>query len=449
MSIIQELKKGNVSVLEKLNECDKEYTFELIGNSKEKDEILRRILPIMRNTDNWYEMELEIFEMIYLNKEYQEYTFYLLHKEYVKPENLIDKLEQILKNTSWGLDYILHNFEGILKGPNYQSYCAVIQIIDYLGDKKDIEQIFFEKIMSLLNSETREWLIIRLIYVKSRFNTKNIIKSLYKNLDEFDYKQGCLPFFLEEPELISSTLPKSLLSYTEEYPELGKMIIENFKIFFQVEEKSKMALMNHFIDSLPKEILKQYQELFRLYQCYPTFDIDNLISVVIDNQQDSFINSFIKQKEAEYLGRGTITHVFRIGNQVLKFSFTKYVMDTERDLFLIAPTETKIVYNKNGAVVLIIEIQEYLSRDYHNQPMKTEDVDNFLEELDRQGYEIRDPLCLEKKFDNFGFLNDYHDANLTGFTSAEDLPEWFKERPIVLYDIDLVYKKDYENKKFF
>lgn len=52
--------------------------------------------------------------------------------------------------------------------------------------------------------------------------------------------------------------------------------------------------------------------------------------------------------------------------------------------------------------------------------------------------------CLEKNFNNFGFLKDYHDANTTGFKSAEDLPEWFKERPIVLYDVDLVYRKNAE-----
>lgn len=45
--------------------------------------------------------------------------------------------------------------------------------------------------------------------------------------------------------------------------------------------------------------------------------------------------------------------------------------------------------------------------------------------------------------DNFGFLKDYKDATLVGVDSYEELPDWFKKRPIVLYDIDMVsYEKD-------
>jgi len=67
-----------------------------------------------------------------------------------------------------------------------------------------------------------------------------------------------------------------------------------------------------------------------------------------------------------------------------------------------------------------------------------EDLDNFFEELDKCGLEINDPHCIAREFDNFGFLDDYHEATLVGVNSHEELPEWFKKDPIVLVDRDLV-----------
>lgn len=75
--------------------------------------------------------------------------------------------------------------------------------------------------------------------------------------------------------------------------------------------------------------------------------------------------------------------------------------------------------------------------------MTEQDIENFLMEANKQGLVITDPLCLSKDNDNFGFLKSYKDATLAGVNSYDELPDWFKERPIVLYDIDLVtYKKD-------
>lgn len=73
--------------------------------------------------------------------------------------------------------------------------------------------------------------------------------------------------------------------------------------------------------------------------------------------------------------------------------------------------------------------------------MTEEDISNFMKEIDRQGLVLGDPHCLQHDFVNFCFLEDYHDANLCGASSYEDLPEWFKKRPLVLYDIDMVTRK--------
>ncbi len=45
-----------------------------------------------------------------------------------------------------------------------------------------------------------------------------------------------------------------------------------------------------------------------------------------------------------------------------------------------------------------------------------------------------EPL-VERK--NLYYLNDYHDADID---ALEELPDWFKENPVVLVDLDLMYK---------
>lgn len=39
-------------------------------------------------------------------------------------------------------------------------------------------------------------------------------------------------------------------------------------------------------------------------------------------------------------------------------------------------------------------------------------------------------------------MKDYHDAILVGITSHEELPEWFKKRPLIMYDIDMIQYKN-------
>lgn len=210
-----------------------------------------------------------------------------------------------------------------------------------------------------------------------------------------------------------------------------------------------MRLLNNFIDKIPENSLKEYREFLRLYHYQQTIDIDRKLSVLASHNQELLITSYLKDKVTSYVRSGTTTSVFRVGDEVLKLSLKKHEPDTERELFLIAPTNLQVIYDQEEKPILYIEKQPYLSRQYHGQEMTSRDVINFMEELDRQGFEVTDPHCISGSFDNFGFLNDYHEANITGFQSVEDLPNWFKERPIVLYDVDLIYRKGVEKKKTF
>lgn len=451
--ILEELKLGNIEILSTMTNEDIHYTAKLIDGSQNKNELLHTILPYFENKGYYYGIAHDLFHLIYLESEFKANTFYLLHKEYVTPEELsIEEINNILNNTSWGLEYVYHNLERILSKDDI--YRMIGNIIEKIKNKPEIYQKFLEKVLTISNEEIRDKFIVSSIRKHISFDIKNIIKTFYKNPDEFDYQQECLPFYHEPSKLIFSELPKFLLFYSKHHPDIKKMIMDNFEIFFQVESQEKMGLLDDFYtESLflyqHKDLLYHYKELLYLYQKQKALDVDQMLTILVNYHQENLITELLKNHNVKYLTSGSTTRVFQVGNKVLKFSLEKYEFDTEKDFFLIAPTETKVIYDKNQKPILIIEIQDYLDKKYCGIAMTDEDIDHFFMELDNQGYMVTDPNCLEKNFTNFGFLNDYHDANITGLESAEDLPEWFKKRPIVLYDVDLIYKKDAVHVKRF
>ena len=72
---------------------------------------------------------------------------------------------------------------------------------------------------------------------------------------------------------------------------------------------------------------------------------------------------------------------------------------------MLAPTETKVIYNSKQEPIMIIELQKYLNDNYNEDNMTTLDIKKFLDELDKQGYVVTDPNCLNKKFGfSFGII---------------------------------------------
>ena len=60
----------------------------------------------------------------------------------------------------------------------------------------------------------------------------------------------------------------------------------------------------------------------------------------------------------------------------------------------------------------------------------------------KHGLYIADPKCLKFDKSNFGLLKDYRDANLGTYKSYDELPDSFKKNPLVLLDVDLIYRYD-------
>lgn len=439
MLALEKLRNGNVSFLASLTLEDKKTIIELICSAEDCNDILKTILPIFKSTGNWYDMAIPLFNKIYLNEDFQEYIWYLLEKEYVPFEEFcILDISWILKSTSWGMEYILRHLERLPQN-------EIHSLIDCLKDNQKWYSMFLDKALGLSKQKLRESFILTSIMKNIDFDMRDIVKSLYQKPSDFCDNQDNY----ENVLLNSSNLPVCLLLYSKYHPKLENVMIQYFELFFRAEAEQKMRLFDYFADKIPDYFLSKYGDFLKLYQYQKNRDIDRKLTILVNYDKDLLISDFLRGRETFYMNSGTTTSVFMVDKQVLKLSLRKHEPNTERNLFLIAPTDLQIVCDDSANPILYVEKQSYLSKIHNGQRMTNEDVKCFFEELDRQGFEITDPHCINGNFDNFGFLEDYHEANIAGFASAEDLPEWFKKRPIVLYDVDLVYRKECEKKKTF
>jgi len=434
--ILNQLSNGNINYLLKFSYSEQRNIInDLLANYENKKEILNQILPVFKEEDNWYDLAYEIFKLIYLDNDYDEYSFYLLDNQYIMLEDLtMYDIKNILENKKWGFEYVVNNLDSISTDVKFSQRMNVI--IKFCNNNYEFFHLLLKKVMTC-NQKVKDQFIISSFANKVYLDEDIIISSLYKSDDDSNRK------------LAISRIPAFLLFFAKQDRRIEKMIIDNFELFFYAEVSSKMKILDYFYSFLPSEILDKYSDVYKLYNTQPNIFTDKSISILMNDNFGVFLLDMLVGKKVSYVGSGTTTQVFKIDNSVLKLSLKKHDFNSEKNLFLIAPTETKVIYDNEANPILFVEIQKYLERKHNGIEMTKDDIDIFLKELDNMGYVITDPNCLEKNLENFGFLKDYHDANLGEFNSHEELPEWFKNRPIVLYDVDLVYKKDCEKKKIF
>jgi len=437
--IIKELEKGNIEILSLIHPSKIPTLFCIVEYSENKDKILKTILPKLMKLSNWYGIAQEIFHLIYLNDEYKEYVYYLLSKEIVKPEDLNEEeVENLFIKKNWGFHYVLDNAERIV---NVFTISLVTIIIENTKNNEELFRYCLKKILYSKDDELRANFIFYSEIEGLLPNEDYIVASLYQNPDEYLYEQVCLSFIEpQEKELFLSRLPYylSTRAHEEKYKNL---LMRHYQEFFMAEEGDKLRLIER-LGYVSSKINEKYYEILRVFEnTMLRNNYSYLMSSLINLGEEEIVTKYTAGEEIKYETSGTQAKVFKVGeDKVIKLSKFKYNKNTVTEHFLLAPTEINII---NG---IYIEKQAYLKKEYNGKKMTRKDIENFLKEAARQGLEINDPLCRDKKNDNFGFLNSYKDASLVGVESHEDLPEWFKKRPIVLYDIDMVTYTE-ENKK--
>ena len=105
------------------------------------------------------------------------------------------------------------------------------------------------------------------------------------------------------------------------------------------------------------------------------------------------------------------------------------------NLYLIIKNlEECYIRNNDGVVEAGIEVLKYLSR---RDEITLEHVDKFRSELAKLGFYVSDNLIGGSNGNNCMLLDSYKDADCE---NPEELPQYFKDFPIVLIDRDLVFR---------
>lgn len=258
----------------------------------------------------------------------------------------------------------------------------------------------------------------------------------------FIYEALCLDKVIDDNTILEilSNQKCSLPKWFIENEKIKPLIITNFNFFVELESECKMNLIDKFYDDIDEDILAKYKPFIDLYNLHKDKSVDVFLTRLINANEEEKLLPYLNDN-LTYLSSGTTTDVYTDGTKVVKLTLEKYCPDTVKDLFLLAPTETIKINTCKKVSSQVIEIQSYLPKKKKGLSISKREIKRFLQELDKFGYYTDDPNNLDLLPDNFGYLDDYHDANLTGFNCYEELPSWFKKRPLVLYDIDKVYKK--------
>lgn len=440
---ISELKKGNIEICDLIG-SDGIYDIFSHISQEEKDEILSIILPKLKNTKDWHSVAEGIFDFIYLDDKYEEYTRYLLNNNLEKASYLTPtQIKNILTKKSWGLSYIMSKLEEIISGYKIYPEPLTELIVERVKDNHELLNTCFNRFLYSKNTRLRETAIFFLAKKDLLPSKDLVVAALYKNPDDFLLKKDTPEALQEKDELLLSDLPYLISVFAEQDSDYQDIIKQYYDQFFAAESKRKLHFFKK-IGYISKKTEKKYREILRMADDPMIMNnLDFILTSIINANEESFIIDCVKGKNIEFEGMGTTRKVFKVGDDyVLKFARHLHCKDNVTEHFLLAPTQLKIINTENSEPIYI-EKENYLSKIYNGKKMTKEDIENFLIEADKQGLVISDPHCLRKEDDNFGFLKSYKDATLVGVNSHDELPEWFKKRPLVLYDIDMVsYRKE-------
>lgn len=425
-TIVLELEKGNIDDLLKLNQTETDFVISNIRANSRRGSIVNGFLSKLKEIKPFF-----CFEIIYDMPNYKEET----------KEILEANLDEIIKHYEKDLDFI---FEFIFK-----NYSISENIISRLKTYPDLH-IRYLFMSYIVNNEPNK---IKSIYgditkylsndmpvadvselANATFAMRNM--KLYGKLKEYIFK-----------EYQSNNLAELLLCGLFDYQTFSlrpnKRGIKEFgkdaDRYFKTASTWRLNIYENYSRKVSKELLDSFKKYLLYFQREGKFD-PNLwaldiqgITKLLETYVDKYLD-LSKDKTFEFIGEGSTTSCHRIGDYAFKLVKTKWSYEEEicPELYLVLPNlEEHYVRNNRGIVQAGIEVQKYLKRSAKDTPKDV--FKAFNEELRRLGYYSTDSLINGECGDNTRLLDSYKEI-------GEDVPDWFKEYPLVLVDHDRIYR---------
>ena len=413
------------------------------------------------------------FQLVYSLEKYKDFVFHFLFHNSLHPFALERCVEQVFHTSqNWIYPLFRQNIEEIGK-LGERMICYVFQMAYSLQDEEVISKLVGSKDMTVRTT--------CLSYVFSS-SLRGKVREIYPgNITDYFVlrdEEGHIIEKIEEKTLSECATQLFDYHFNEElYLELMYFIIDNYSdnhLLSYLLSGIYDGDFDHRIAFLEKHAFALYDSScdaqILMYERYPYLldqkRIDNLESFLnmVDFAQMEFIESaFVRGlgnkiltlyykysqvsslKERKFLGDGTCSCSFLVGDYLFKISNYKYPSRNPlcpRSYLIIKTVEEYIL--RNGGIIGAVEVQKCASVKVRLQDEEIKK--QFLEAVDKEGLVFLD--AFREADTNVYLLKDYRDADCD---DPEKLPTWFKKYPAVLVDRDLVYYKEEieELKKLF
>lgn len=478
---IERLEQGNVAFLWNLSSDDRKKLINYIRESNNRNNIVKGFLAKLKRF-----LPRFCFEIIYDMDGYTKDTFELVKGSlgvkvgYINLINEAEKIKNILNNTSWGHAFVLRNLTNILRANKDN----IDPILEYCFSDFEKNQDFIKKLSRHHNLHVR-YLFMKYLVEKHSDKIDLVYDDIMKYLTNYTYEENEQLTFISDfmdSEDISKLAISSLIFNPNKslWYDLKEYIIANYKTndlaslllyrtdfrtcylgekglekeflmdadrLFESAHTHKHMIYERYKEQLSSELVKRFEYYLSLFKndekdkFIATHTAYTLSLNGLWNEVISYVDKYLpisKDQTSEYLTSGSTAACYRIGDYVFKIVESKWSYEDVicPDLYLIAKNfEEYYIRNKHGIVIAGIEVQKYLSRK--DIKITSEHLRLFRGALKKAGYYVNDSLMHGKCGDNVAVLDSYLDADTE---NPENLPDWFKETPLVLVDRDMVYR---------
>ena len=466
---IEYLEQGKVDFLfNRLGTLDTENLIKRVRNSSNKINIINGFLPKLKKIAPHF-----CFSIIYDTDEFVEETFNLVKGIYgikIGYFNLIndeEKIKNILNNTTWGRKFVYRNLNNILR----ENKDNINPILDYIFSDFENNMDFIKR-LSIYKDMNIRYMFMKYLIEKHPDKINIVYDDIMKYIDGYTYEENeqltFLPDYMSKENIsdlavTSINRDKQLWIKLKEYILINyktndlaylllkkEKFIDEFKIdadrLFESSATFKLMIMSFWYKKyVSQEVLNKTEQYLKYFKREGRYTSDFHLVRIFENglwdELVSYVDKYLeisKDKTCRYIGNGSTSYCFKIGDYVFKIVNSKWSYEDVicPNLYLIIKNlEEHYMRDKNGIVQIGIEVQKYLSRN--DIEITDEHLRNFTHELNRLGYYVNDRLINGVCGDNVAILDSYMDADCY---NPELLPDSFKEVPLVLIDRDRVYK---------
>lgn len=442
--MMEKVVSGDIHSFEKYisNESHKINMINFLRINYEGSSILNKFIRKLMYSDSTF-----CFMVIYDMEEYKDFVKEFLNKT---EDSLMLWNEKMIKNalnkTSWMKDYILNNFDKFEK----YAYPIIMYICSNIDKNKDL----IEKLLNSDNPNTKLFFFSEVAsqcdyYIEELMpNIINLLDGSVE-LDEYELSRFAERILRNNkyPELFKKLKEYILKNY--EKNQLGGFLVggnqrekeellKNIDTYFETSSNARLDIFvqcQHSVETKIFDDLKRHLEMLNGKNNNSfNWRIQNIFYNGLDHIMEEFMDKYLaksKSNETGFIGSGTTTSCYRLGDYVLK------IMDESNsptvicpNLYLILPNLEEVhLKNQENIYIAGLAIQKYLSKDANNLPLSA--LHRFRKMFEDEGYR-----AMDINFDNCRLLDSYQDADCK---NPEDLPEEFKKLPLVLIDRELVF----------